>query len=157
MLVLEATSNRQGERPGDYHWCNDGELAYSQGLDCSNPGCGCARGWAGFDSHRATTTVQVVDRPELTVHDLASALAEVSLKSPEVLFLSNVDGEPHQDPEEIRDLLLQQVCSPVLWEASMRHFLQEGFDTFYEVGPGRVLRGLMKRINRKVNCHGVME
>ena len=44
-----------------------------------------------------------------------------------------------------------------MWEASMRYFLDQEVDTFYEVGPGRVLRGLMKRINRKVSCHGVME
>ena len=75
MLVLEATSKRQGEREGDYHWCTDGELAYQQGLECGSPSCGCERGWAGFDSHRATTTVQVVDRPDLTVIELSSKLA----------------------------------------------------------------------------------
>ena len=75
MLVLEATSRRQGERDGDYHWCIDGELAYQQGISCSRPDCGCERGWAGFDSHRATTTVQVVDRPDLTVAELAAQLA----------------------------------------------------------------------------------
>lgn len=91
------------------------------------------------------------------VDELARALADVTFKQPEKLFLSNVDASPHTDPEEIRDLLLQQVCSPVLWEASMRYFLEQGLDEFYEVGPGRVLRGLMKRINRKISCHGVME
>jgi len=75
MLVLEATSKRQGERDGDYHWCTDGELAYQQGIDCQRPDCGCERGWAGFDSHRATTTVEVVDRPDFTVADLAAELA----------------------------------------------------------------------------------
>lgn len=75
MLVLEATSKRQGERDGDYHWCVDGELAYQQGMSCSRTDCGCERGWAGFDSHRATTTVQVVDRPDLTVAGLATQLA----------------------------------------------------------------------------------
>ena len=91
------------------------------------------------------------------VDELASALADVEIRSPEILFVSNVDAMAHQDPEEIRDLLIRQVCSPVLWEDSMRFFLERDFDTFYEVGPGRVLRGLMKRINRKVNCQGVME
>ncbi|MEC9092580.1 MAG: ACP S-malonyltransferase [Planctomycetota bacterium] len=94
-------------------------------------------------------------RPAL--EELTKALADVPIKSPEILFVSNVDAGTHEDPEEIRDLLIQQVCSPVLWEASMRFFLDRDFDTFYEVGPGRVLRSLMKRINRKVNCQGVME
>lgn len=75
MLVLEATTKRQGERPDDYHWCTDGELAYSQGIDCATPGCGCNRGWAGLDSHRATTTVCVVNRPNLTVESLAHKLS----------------------------------------------------------------------------------
>lgn len=75
MLVLEATSNKQGERPGDYHWCVDGELAYRQGTDCSRLDCGCERGWAGFDSHSATTTVEVVDRPDLSIGDLGALLA----------------------------------------------------------------------------------
>lgn len=75
MLVLEATSERQGDRDDDYHWCTDGELAYCQGVECANPDCGCDRGWAGFDSHRATTTVRVVDRPDFTVADLAGELA----------------------------------------------------------------------------------
>ena len=79
MLVLEATSKRQGERDGDYHWCIDGELAYQPGIDCASPGCGCDRGWAGVDSHRSTTTVQVVERSDFTVKDLASRLA-VSLR-----------------------------------------------------------------------------
>lgn len=94
---------------------------------------------------------------QTAVEKLAQALESVTIRSPEVLFVSNVDARPHTDPEEIRDLLIQQVCSPVLWEDSMRYFLDQGFDTFYEVGPGRVLRGLMKRINRKISCHGVME
>jgi len=69
--------------------------------------------------------------------------------------ISNVDAKPHQDPEEIRQLLIRQVCNPVRWEDSMRYLLQEGFDQFYEVGPGRVLRGLLRRIDRKVACESV--
>ncbi len=75
MLVLEATSKRQGERHSDYHWCTEGELAYNQGFDCSRMDCGCERGWAGLDSKSATTTVQVVERPELTIEGLAARLA----------------------------------------------------------------------------------
>ena len=91
------------------------------------------------------------------VDALSHALAEVSFKKPEMLFVSNVDAAPHDDPEEIRDLLLRQICSPVQWESSMRYLLDQGFDEFHEVGPGRVLRGAMKRINRKVACFGAME
>lgn len=86
---------------------------------------------------------------------LAQALAEVPMKSPRIPVICNVDARPHYDPEEIRQLLVQQVLSPVLWEDSMRYLLAQGFDEFYEVGPGRVLRGLLRRIDRKIECQNV--
>jgi [acyl-carrier-protein] S-malonyltransferase len=89
------------------------------------------------------------------VAHLASALAGVSVRRPRIPVVSNVDARPHDEPEEIRALLVQQVVQPVRWEDSMRYLLAEGFDHFYEVGPGRVLRGLMKRIDRKAACDGV--
>jgi [acyl-carrier-protein] S-malonyltransferase len=83
---------------------------------------------------------------------LAEALAGVPMHPPKIPVISNVDARPHDDPEEIRQLLIQQVLHPVRWEESMRHLLAEGFDSFYEVGPGRVLRGLLRRIERKAWC-----
>jgi [acyl-carrier-protein] S-malonyltransferase len=85
---------------------------------------------------------------------LRTALGSAKLSKPRIPVISNVDAQSHDDPEQIRDLLVQQVCSAVLWEASQRSLLAQGFDTFWEVGPGRVLRGLLKRIDRKVNCEG---
>lgn len=90
------------------------------------------------------------------VDRLAKALANVPLHKPQRQVVSNVDGQPHTDPEEIRDLLIRQVCSPVRWEDSMRWLLAQGYSTFYEIGPGRVLRGLLKRIDRKAVCEGVL-
>lgn len=89
------------------------------------------------------------------VVQLADALAGATIIAPRIPIVSNVDAKPHTDPEEIRQLLVQQVVSAVQWEGSMRYFLDEGFDLFYEIGPGRVLRGLMKRIHRKTKCEGV--
>ena len=86
---------------------------------------------------------------------LTNVLATATISIPRIPVISNVDARPHSDPEEIRALLVQQVVSPVRWEDSMRYLLHDGFDLFYEVGPGRVLRGLMKRINRKTACEGV--
>ncbi len=86
---------------------------------------------------------------------LADALADVPMQSPKIPVVSNVDAQPHQDPEEIRQLLIRQVLNPVRWEDSMRYLLDEGFDDFYEVGPGRVLRGLLRRIDRKTPCQSV--
>jgi [acyl-carrier-protein] S-malonyltransferase len=86
---------------------------------------------------------------------LAEALSRVPMHKPRMPVISNVDARPHDSPEEIRQLLIQQVLQPVLWEDSMRYLIAEGFDQFYEVGPGHVLRGLLRRIDRKVACHSV--
>jgi len=86
---------------------------------------------------------------------LAEVLASVPMRRPRIMVVSNVDARPHEDPEEIRRLLVRQVLAPVLWEDSMRYLISQGFDRFYEVGPGRVLRGLLKRIDRSIPCQSV--
>jgi [acyl-carrier-protein] S-malonyltransferase len=86
---------------------------------------------------------------------LAEVLSGVPMRRPRIPVVSNVDAQPHDDPEEIRRLLIKQVLQPVRWEESMRYLLKEGFDQFYEVGPGRVLLGLLRRIERKVSCQCV--
>ena len=91
------------------------------------------------------------------VERLAAALSDVPISKPAIPVVSNVDALPHEDPEEIREILIRQVVSPVRWEDSMRYLLEQGYDQFHEIGPGRVLRGLIKRIDRKVACHGVWD
>lgn len=86
---------------------------------------------------------------------LAEALGATDISSPEIPVVSNVDACTHTDPQEIRELLVQQVVSPVLWENSIRKMIDGGIDEFYEIGPGKVLRGLLKRINRKLQCSTV--
>jgi [acyl-carrier-protein] S-malonyltransferase len=83
---------------------------------------------------------------------LAAALETVQLRSPRLPVWSNVDAQPHTDPGEIRRLLVRQVLQPVLWEKTLRNLLALGIERFYEVGPGRVLAGLLKRVDRKMEC-----
>lgn len=83
---------------------------------------------------------------------LATALAPVELKSPEIPVISNVDAQAHSDPAEIKQILVRQVLSPVRWEDSIRAMIDAGIDEFYEIGPGRVLTGLLKRVQRKIPC-----
>lgn len=90
---------------------------------------------------------------ESAVERVAAALAEVTVQSPEIPVVMNVDGRIHEDPDQIRRLLARQVVEPVQWEGSMLQLLEMGMDEFYEVGPGRVLRGLLRRIQRKITCH----
>ena len=86
------------------------------------------------------------------VDQLAEVLETVEISAPRIPVISNVDGESHSDPAEIKSILVQQVVNPVLWEKCVRRMLDDGADHFYEIGPGKVLKGLMKRIARKVPC-----
>lgn len=86
---------------------------------------------------------------------LAEALRAAAISPPRLPVVSNVDAAVHEDPEEIRELLVRQVVRPVRWEDSMRFLLAEGVDAFYEIGPGKVLKGLLKRIERKASCESV--
>jgi [acyl-carrier-protein] S-malonyltransferase len=89
------------------------------------------------------------------VERLQTALVNVAMQKPRLPVISNVDAEAHDDPEQIRDLLVQQVVAPVRWEDTLRKMLSHGHAPFWEVGPGRVLRGLLKRIDRKAESDGV--
>lgn len=91
------------------------------------------------------------------VERLSAALADVAFHPPRIPVVSNVDAKPHTDPDEIRALLARQVVGVVEWNASMAHILSTGTRSIWEVGPGRVLRGLMKRIDRSVACSGVFD
>lgn len=86
---------------------------------------------------------------ESAVARLTAALAKVEIRSPRIPVLLNVDAQAHSDPAEIRTLLTRQVVNPVLWETTMRRLSEYGVEKCYEIGPGRVLAGLFKRIDRK--------
>lgn len=79
---------------------------------------------------------------------LADALASVRFRTPVAPVLSNVTGRPHESPDALAELLAAQVTSPVRWEDSMRWLLGRGFGRFIEFGPGGVLTGFMKRIDK---------
>jgi len=79
--------------------------------------------------------------------ELARLFEQYRFSPPRVPFVSNVTGDFVSEPSEIKRLLAEQVRRPVLWHASVNRFIDSGFSLFAEVGPGRVLRGLMRRIN----------
>ncbi len=72
-----------------------------------------------------------------------------------VPLVTNADADLITTGEEARDALIRQVCQPVRWEESIRQLLELGVDTFVEVGPGRVLSGLLRQIERSVRCVNV--
>ncbi len=87
---------------------------------------------------------------------LAEALQHARFVDARIPVVSNVNASPHQSGADFPRLLMQQLSFPVLWQRSMEYLISQGFDEFYEVGPGKVLKGLMKRIDRGVNCEAVM-
>jgi [acyl-carrier-protein] S-malonyltransferase len=89
------------------------------------------------------------------VERLTTALNAVTMRRPRLPVVSNVDALPHENPEEISSLLVRQIIGPVLWEDSIRYLLGQGVESFFELGPGKVLQGLMRRIDRKTQIEGV--
>lgn len=88
------------------------------------------------------------------VESLCAALDEMPIRDTSIPIYSNVDAAPHQSAAEIRQLLGRQVVRPVRWEDSILRMVSDGITTFEEVGTGRVLRGTLKRIDRKIPCDG---
>ncbi len=78
---------------------------------------------------------------------LAKELDNIKINKPTIPIISNVTALPAQTPQEIKDNLIRQVASGVLWDDSMRFMLNKGIANFIEFGPGKVLKGLMRRIN----------
>jgi [acyl-carrier-protein] S-malonyltransferase len=81
---------------------------------------------------------------------LFAALDELNIKPPRCPVYANVSAEPVTDPAQIRRLLGEQLLSPVLWMQSIQAMIADGARTFLEIGPGQVLTGLLKRIDRDV-------
>jgi [acyl-carrier-protein] S-malonyltransferase len=84
---------------------------------------------------------------------LAEVLDGLSFQDAVIPVIANVTAEPVEQADVIRQLLVQQVYSPVLWEDCVNRMIADGVDTFIEVGSGSVLTGLMKKINKDVSCH----
>ena len=81
---------------------------------------------------------------------LAGELQKIKINTPQIPLVSNVTAKPVTKPEEIRANLIKQITASVLWEDSMKFLLSEGIKNFMEFGPGRVLKGLMRRIDENV-------
>ena len=86
-----------------------------------------------------------------------SRLAEVAFTTPVVPVVANIGLEPHGDPASIRERLVRQLHSPVPWTATVRRLSESGIDEVLEPGPGRVLAGLNRRIDRGMKAHAAFD
>ena len=80
---------------------------------------------------------------------------QTHFKNPSVDLVSNVTAEPVRDSEEIKNLLVKQIFSKVRWRESVLFMIKNGVSEFIEIGPGKVLSGLVKRISDKVLCKSI--
>jgi [acyl-carrier-protein] S-malonyltransferase len=86
---------------------------------------------------------------------LKSVLDRTEIRDAEVPVYANVTARPMRSADEIRNLLIRQIISPVRWKESVVSMITDGAASFVEIGPGKVLQGLVKRINRNVNTVGL--
>jgi [acyl-carrier-protein] S-malonyltransferase len=86
---------------------------------------------------------------------LEKRLEEVSIRELKVPVVTNVEAEVNTSKEKVKGLLVAQVSHPVRWEQSMRKMIEEGIEEVLEIGPGKVLSGLMKRIDGEVQVGNV--
>lgn len=87
--------------------------------------------------------------------EFGKLLENLEFALPSVTLYSNVTGLPYEG--DMKQLLSKQICSPVRWEAIVRNMIDDGVDTFIEVGPGSVLQGLIKKIDASVRTYGVCD
>ncbi len=86
--------------------------------------------------------------------ELAEAIAAAEFHTPRCPIYQNVDGRPHTDPAEIKENLIKQLTAPVRWTYDVQAMIADGADEFIELGPGSVLQGLVKKIDRNVATSG---
>lgn len=94
---------------------------------------------------------------EPAASQLREVLDGLKMKDAQIPVIANVSAKPMTDAEEIKKNLIEQLYSPVLWEDSVVKMIDLGVDTFIEIGPGKVLSGLIKKINRSVKIYSISD
>ena len=89
------------------------------------------------------------------VDELSDKLESISISPPLFPVYTNVSALPLTQPEEIRNSLLKQITSPVQWYPLVQNMVNDGATNFVEIGPGKILQGLMKRINKEIISSGI--
>lgn len=87
--------------------------------------------------------------------ELAKAIEETKFSKPICPVYQNVDAKPHTDPEEIKRNLIAQLTSPVRWTKTVQNMIADGATEFIEIGPGKVLQGLVLKIDRSMKVSGM--
>lgn len=133
--------------PANYN--SPGQLVISGDVESINEACDAMKE-AGAKRALPLTVGGAFHSPlmESARVELAKAIAATEFKQPLCPVYQNVDGKPHTNPDEIKENLLKQLTSPVRWTQDVKSMIADGAETFIELGPGEVLQGLVRRINK---------
>lgn len=88
---------------------------------------------------------------------LKAELEKIEIKVPDCVVIKNLDGKPYNANENIKEVLEKHIISPVKFSDSIKYMLENGVDTFIEVGPGKTLTSLVRKIDRNVNCINISD
>ncbi|CAJ2640399.1 unnamed protein product [Trifolium pratense] len=92
---------------------------------------------------------------EPAVSRLEAALLSTDIRTPRIPVISNVNAQPHTDPDTIKKILARQVTSPVQWETTVKTLLSKGLKKGYELGPGKVIAGIVKRMDKGTEIENI--
>ncbi|WP_077617785.1 ACP S-malonyltransferase [Bacillus sinesaloumensis] len=94
---------------------------------------------------------------EPAAEKLRSVLDQIDINDASIPVVANVNAKSMTGSDQIKENLVKQLYSPVLWENSIQFMLDQGVDTFIEIGPGKVLSGLIKKVNRRVATYAISD
>ncbi|MFH1283386.1 MAG: ACP S-malonyltransferase [bacterium] len=92
---------------------------------------------------------------ELAKGQFRESIAGVDFQNAKVPLVSNFTAKAHTDKDEIRNNVIEQLTAPVLWKDSVEFMISNGVDTFFEMGPSKILSGLIRKIDSKVKVVGI--
>lgn len=156
--LCDAANAEAGQEKGvkiANYLCN-GNYAVSGGIE----GCEAVERLAKSFKARMTVRLAVAgafhtEYMQPAVEKLQEALSSTQIVEPRIPVISNVDVLPHSDPDTIKAILARQVTSPVQWETTLKTLLEKGLEQSYEIGPNKVIAGIMKRVDKTHNIVNV--
>ena len=151
-----ASINKEGNIVIPANYNNPGQLVISGNIDAVNEACEKLKE-AGAKRALPLKVGGAFHSPLMqpAKDELQAAIVKTEIHAPICPVYQNVDGKPHTDPAEIKQNLIAQLTSPVRWTQCVQNMIADGADDFTECGPGKALQGMIAKINREVNVHGI--
>lgn len=139
--------------PANYN--NPGQLVVSGNVEAINEACEALKA-AGAKRALPLPVGGAFHSPLMqpAQDELAAAIEVAKFETPICPIYQNVDGKPHTDPVEIKENLIKQLTAPVRWTYDVQAMIADGAKEFIELGPGAVLQGLVKKIDRAMTVSG---